>query len=327
MRMEICFMSVSKICLALLTSLTLLSAACEKKSDKVGLPEEKVLPKGAAEAPSAPAQPAAQTAAAPEGAVPSDGAVAVQPTPAEGGAAPAAAASEGVQVSFPGAVSSQRRSTLSFRVAGFIETINLKAGDSCKKGAVLAALDSRDYRLAVDMAKSQLDLAKAAADNASAEFKREKELQAQNASSGTNFDRLKAQFENASANQKLAELRLVQAQQALGDTRLVAPYDCVISKQLTNVGQNVKSGDAAYEVYDVTDIEVSFNVPERMAGKLKLGEKIQVRIPATGFEGALDILRIVTVVDDKTRTFQVVAKAPQKDPRIVPGLYAEGIVR
>ncbi|RZA25425.1 MAG: hypothetical protein EOP10_06925, partial [Proteobacteria bacterium] len=87
-------MSVSKICLALLTSLSLLSAACEKKSDKVGLPEEKVLPKAAAEAQPAPAQPAAAAAAAPEGSVPSDGAVAVQASPAEGGTAPAAAAAE-----------------------------------------------------------------------------------------------------------------------------------------------------------------------------------------------------------------------------------------
>jgi RND family efflux transporter MFP subunit len=321
-------MSVSKICLALLTSLSLVSAACEKKSEKVALPEEKVLAKGSTEAkPAEAAEGSAPGVPAAEGAQASEGAVAVQTAFAEGAAAPAAAAGEGVQVSFPGAVSSQRRSTLSFRVGGFIETIKLKAGDSCKKGAVLATLDSRDYKLAVDMARAQLELAKAAAENSLSEFKREKELQAQNASSGTTFDRLKAQNENAMANQKLAELKLVQAQQALSDTRLVAPYDCVISKQLTNVGQNVKSGDGAYEVYDVTDIEVSFNVPERMAGKLKLGEKLQVRIPATGFEGALEILRIVTVVDDKTRTFQVVAKAPQNDARVVPGLYAEGIVR
>lgn len=311
-------MNVTKICLALLTSLSLLAAACEKKSDKTSLPSEDVLKKSG-EAVAAPApEPSREVPAAAE---------AAPQQVVEGQAAAPVPANEGVQVSFPGAVNSQRRSTLSFRVGGFVETIKLKAGDSCKKGAVLATLDSRDYRLNVDMAKAQVDLAKAAADNSAAEFKREQELKAQNASSESNFDKLKAQNENAAANYKLAQLRLTQAEQALGDTRLVAPYDCVISKQLTNVGQNVKGGDAAYEIYDVTDIEVSFNVPERMAGKLKLGEKIQVRIPATGFEGALDILRIVTVVDDKTRTFQVVAKAPQNDARVVPGLYAEGIVR
>ena len=322
-------MQASKYSLSLFTALSLLASACEKKSEKASLPEKNVLSQAAAQPVQEPAQKNADaepqaTTPAPQAAA-ADGSIQVQKA-VEGASAPQATDGN-VQVSFPGAVSSQRRSNLSFRVGGFVESIKLKAGDSCKKGAVLATLDSRDFRLAVDMAKSQLDLAKAAADNASAEFKREQELRAQNASSESNFDRLKAQNENASANQKLAELKLLQAQQALGDTRLLAPYDCVISKQLTNVGQNVRSGDAAYEVYDVTDIEVSFNVPERMAGKLKIGEKLQVRIPATGFEGALDILRIVTVVDDKTRTFQVVAKAPQNDSRVVPGLYAEGIVR
>lgn len=329
-------MHVSKIGLLLLTSFSLVSAnvACEKKSDKASLPKEDVLNKAAP----APAPATAETAAPATESAPASGTAPQEVASAQVDGAPAAAqnvegagaaAAQGdnVQVSFPGAVNSQRRSTLSFRVGGFIDSIKLKAGETCKKGAVLATLDARDYRLAVDMAKSQLDLATAAAENASAEFKREQELQAQNASSGSNFDRLKAQNDNAAANRKLAELRLVQAQQALGDTRLVAPYDCVISKQLTNVGQNVKPGDPAYEIYDVTDIELSFNVPERMAGKLKLGEKLKVRIPATGYEGLLDILRIVTVVDDKTRTFQVVAKAPTNDPRVVPGLYAEGIVR
>lgn len=308
-------MEVSKISQMILSLSLLTALACEKKADKVSLPSENVLnakPAEAAKAEPPAAAPVADANAAPQQLVEGAGAAPVD---------------DSVQISFPGAVASQRRANLSFRVGGYVETIKLKIGDTCKKGSVLATLDDRDYKLNVDMAKAQVDLAKAAADNAIAEFKREEELKAQNASSDSNFDKLKAANQNAIANYKLAQLRHTQAEQALGDTKLVAPYDCVISKQLTNVGQAVKPGDAAYDVYDVSDIEVSFNVPERMAGKIKLGEKIHVRIPATGFEGNLEILRVVTVVDDKTRTFQVVAKAPQNDERIVPGLYAEGIVR
>ncbi|MBC7530787.1 MAG: efflux RND transporter periplasmic adaptor subunit [Oligoflexus sp.] len=323
-------MQASRMYFASLISLSLLASACEKKEKKVSLPEKSVLSDKApadtaakgAEATPAPAANGEAMAATGLAAVP------IADKPAEG--APAAAAptaGDQVQLSFPGAVSSQRRSTLSFRVPGFIESIKLKAGNSCKKGSVLATIDSRDYKLAVNIAKSNLDVAKSNARNAEAEYKREGELKAQNASSESVYDRLKATYENSKANTELAQFNLTKAEQALGDTRLLAPYDCVISKQLSNVGESVKAGDGAFEVYDVTDIEVSFNVPERMAGRLKLGEKIDVRIPATGFQGSLDIVRIVAVVDDKTRTFQIVAKAPQGDVRVVPGLYAEGIVR
>lgn len=325
-------MQVSRLYFASLISLSLLASACEKKEAKASLPENSVL---ADKAP-APAPAAAATSPAESVALAAPSAAAEQTTAAGGvpitpktEAVPVAAPSPGeqVQLSFPGAVSSQRRSTLSFRVPGFIDSIKLKAGNSCKKGSVLATIDARDYKLALNIAKSNLELAQVAARNADAEFKREGELKAQNASSESVYDRLKASYENAKANVELAGFNVTKAEQALGDTRLIAPYDCVISKQLSNVGESVKAGDGAFEVYDVTDIEVSFNVPERMAGRLKLGEKVDVRIPATGFQGSLDIIRIVAVVDDKTRTFQIVAKAPQGDLRVVPGLYAEGIVR
>jgi RND family efflux transporter MFP subunit len=326
------FMQVSRIYAASLISLSLLSTACEKKDGKASLPEKAVLSGEQAPA-AAPAQPAPDAAAAAATPVPNaatDGQQAVSdaggvPITAKPEVAPTAG--EKLQLSFPGAVASQRRSNLSFRVGGFIESIKLKAGNACKKGSVLATLDARDYKIAVDLAKSNLDLAKSAANNAEAEFKREGELKAQNASSESVYDRTKATNDNAKAQLEIARLNLTKAEQALGDTRLLAPYDCVIAKQLTNVGESVKAGDQAFEVYDVTDIEVSFNVPERMAGQLKLGEKIDVRIPATGYQGSLDIVRIVAVVDDKTRTFQIVAKAPKGDARVVPGLYAEGVIR
>lgn len=325
-------MQVSRIYAASLISLSLLSAACEKKDDKASLPEKAVLSGEQAPAAAAPAPDAAAAAATP---VPNAAAPTGQEAVSDAGGVPITpktevagpSSGEKVQLSFPGAVASQRRSNLSFRVGGFIETIKLKAGNACKKGSVLATLDARDYKIAVDLAKSNLDLAKSAANNAESEFKREGELKAQNASSESVYDRSKATSDNAKAQLEIAKLNLTKAEQALGDTRLLAPYDCVIAKQLTNVGESVKAGDQAFEVYDVTDIEVSFNVPERMAGQLKLGEKIDVRIPATGYQGSLDIVRIVAVVDDKTRTFQIVAKAPQGDARVVPGLYAEGVIR
>lgn len=333
-------MQKTRYALPLAISLSLL-AACTKNDGKgkASLPEKPVAPKEASaastEAPSADAAPAnseapqetgtalAATPPAAEGTAPA----AQETAPAAAPTAPAPAKEESMLLTVTGAVASEKRSSLSFRVGGFISQIRLKAGNDCKKGDVLATLDSRDNKLALDIAQSNREAAKVALDNAKAEFDREEELKAQNASTASAYDRLKTTYENARVNLKMAELKVVQAEQALGDTKLVAPYNCVISKQLKNVGESVKSGDTVYEVYDVTDIEVSFNVPERMAGKLKVGDSLEVRIPSSGFTGKLPIIRLVSVVDDKTRTFQVVTKPPQDDARVVPGFYAEAVIR
>jgi multidrug resistance efflux pump len=140
------------------------------------------------------------------------------------------------------------------------------------------------------------------------------------------FDKLKAGYDNARLNLQIAELNLTKADQALQDTKLVAPYNCVITKQLKFLGENVPSGTAVFEIYDTTDIELDFAVPERLAGKLKVGDPIQVSIPATGYAGSVEIVRLVPVVEQSSRTFRIIVRAPQ-DERVVPGLYAEAVLR
>jgi RND family efflux transporter MFP subunit len=308
--------------LPLAVSLSLL-LACTEKEEKANLPEKAPV-QAAAPAATATAPAAQETPAAAEGQTPAAAAPAGDPEAQKLASTPK---EEQMLLTVTGAVASEKRTALSFRVAGFISEIRLKAGSDCKKGDVLATLDSRDNKLALEIAESTEESAKVALNNAKSEFDREVELKNQNASTASAFDRLKTSYDNARVNLKMAELKVTQARQALGDTKLVAPYNCVISKQMKNVGESVKSGDAVYEVYDVSDIEVTFNVPERMAGKLKVGDTLDVRIPSSGFSGKLPIIRLVAVVDDKTRTFQVVTRPPQDDQRVVPGFYAEGIIR
>ncbi len=305
----------------------LLLLACTKS--KVDLPAAQPVTQPAAPSSAAPAEQAA-TPSTPALGVQPAGALA-EPTPAavaqtEASAAAAAQTAKADEIAntrISGEVASQTKSQLSFRVGGFIQELKVKTGASCKKGEVLAVLDSRDYRLSLDMARSQKEMAKVALGNAQSEFQREVELKKENVSTESMFDKIKAGFDRAKLDLQMAELKQTQAEQALQDNRLVAPYDCVVTKQLRNIGESVKPGDAVYELYDTSDVELNFAVPERLAGKIKVGDKLKVSIPATGFSGQLEVIRLVPVVEQASRTFRVIAKAPEQDQRVVPGLYAE----
>ena len=299
----------------LVLSLLVLSA-CTKKEEKASLPDKPVVTAASAqaEAPAtaAPSEMTGEPAAAPTAAAPAAA------TPAPGQAMT-------VETRLSGEVSSQRKASLAFRVTGFIQEIKSKPGDPCKKGQVLATLDDRDYRLAQDVARSKRDVARVALVNAKSEFDREEELRRQNVSTEAMYDKLKAAFDKARLDLQLAELELKKSEQAMADTKLLAPYDCVIAKQMKFVGENLQSGNAVFEVYDTTDAELSFAVPERLAGKIKVGDTLKVTIASTGFTGSVPIIRLVPVVEGSSRTFRVIAQAPS-DPRIVPGLYAEAIL-
>jgi RND family efflux transporter MFP subunit len=286
--------------------------------------------------PAAPPKPAAATPA-PQAAPAGDAQAATAPVPAATASSPAAAqASAGaaapagsatpdgnVNTRLSGEVASQTKSQLSFRVGGFIQDLKVKTGMTCKKGDVLAVLDTRDYKLSLDMARSQKEMARVALGNAQSEFQREEELKKANVSTESMFDKLKTGFDKARLDLQMADLKLTQAEQAMQDTKLTAPYDCVVTKQLKNVGERVNPGDAVFELYNTSDVELTFQVPERLAGKIKVGDKLKVSIPATGFAGDLEVVRLVPVVEQASRTFRVIAKAPDQDQRVVPGLYAE----
>lgn len=301
----------------------LLLLGCTK--NKVDLPATPPKPAAATPAPTAESAPAGDAQAATPPAPAANPTAPAADTTAPGTPAPAAAASAdgSVNTRLSGEVASQTKSQLSFRVSGFIQDLKFKTGMPCKKGDVLAVLDTRDYKLSLDMARSQKEMARVALKNAQSEFEREEELKKANVSTESMFDKLKTGYDKARLDLQMADLKLTQAEQAMQDTKLSAPYDCIVTKQLRNVGERVNPGDAVFELYATTDVELNFQVPERMAGRIKVGDKLKVSIPATGFSGDLEVIRLVPVVEQASRTFRVIAKAPEQDQRVVPGLYAE----
>jgi RND family efflux transporter MFP subunit len=286
----------------------------------------KAAPQAASEAGAqAAGEAAAQTAASAPAAAPAANAAApatdAQTTVAAAPATPAAT----VEYRLTGEVTSVRKSQLAFRVSGFIQKASARPGDALKKGDALATLDERDFVLRLELARARRDSAKVAAEDADKEFRREQELKSANASTATSYDKIKAAFDQSKIALKLAELDLQTAENALKDTKLLAPYDCVVSNQLHYDGEAVQTTPvtAVYEVYDTAEPEVTLSAPERLISKIKVGGKLDVVIPSAGIEGVAQVTRIVPVVSDRTRTFQVTAKLATPSKVAVAGAYAE----
>jgi len=140
------------------------------------------------------------------------------------------------------------------------------------------------------------------------------------------FDRMKASFDQASLALKLAEIDLAVAELAMKDTRLLAPYDCVIATQMKHEGEHVDSGTAVFEIYDTAEPEITLSAPERMVNLLTVGRQLTISVPSAGFIGKGEIVRFVPVISQKTRTFSITAKFLQYNPKVLPGSYTEATV-
>ena len=267
-----------------------------------------------------------------------NGAVAAQPTPEAATKVAEPAASEtpapvgqppqqpAAEYRLTGQIAAVRRAQLGFRVSGYIKSVSVRPGSAAKAGEVLAALDDRDFILRVELAKVRRDNAKVQLAEAEKELKRELQLQKDNASTAMTFDKVKSGTDQARLGLQMAELDLQMATDALKDTKLTAPYDCVVVEQLKYEGEGVQPVPPApvLEIYDQAEPEISLSAPERLMGKIKLGDSISVSVPSGNFTGKATVTRIVPVINDKTRTFTVFGKFQNFDKKVVAGSYAEG---
>lgn len=308
-------------------SLLVTAAACTgKHEDKASLPEKPGEKAGETAAPDQVAGSASPTASGEGSSAPS----AVAPQKAAEAPPPALPpAPQEVTLRLTGQVTSVRSSKIGFKVGGFLKEIMAKSGQAVKKGDVLATLEDEDFKLRLEIAQARREQARVQYDAAKKELDREKQLKAENASTATVFEQRQTAFDSARMGLRLAELDVTQNDRNLADTKLKAPYDCVVREQLKFEGENVPSAPAATPVFDVVDTgapEITFEAPELMLGKLKVGATLNVQVPSGGYSGKAEIVRVVPVISEKTRTFRVIAKLPAANQKVAPGSFAEAKV-
>jgi RND family efflux transporter MFP subunit len=111
-------------------------------------------------------------------------------------------------------------SQLGFRVAGKIVRRQAGIGQRVKPGDVLAQLDARDYQLAAEAARAQVNAARTNRDLAAADFKRYEALRQQGFISGAELERREATLKAAQAQLEQAQAQLAtQGNQASWPTR------------------------------------------------------------------------------------------------------------
>lgn len=200
---------------------------------------------------------------------------------------------------FPGTVKAGRHAELAFEVPGRIEQLPANEGQAVREGDLLAALDPRDFRSALDA-----ELAKAEA--ARAEYERTRTLFEKNVTSKQQLDAKKRNYE-------VARTGVERARKAVEDTRLVAPFDGVVARIDAENFENVQAKQRVLIIENDAVFEVEADIPEqdaaRMPPDLSLDERTlrgrpEIRVsalPDRTFPARLT--EFATTADPLTRTF------------------------
>jgi RND family efflux transporter MFP subunit len=194
-------------------------------------------------------------------------------------------------------------------------------------GETLALLDDTDYRLAADRARAALAVAEA--NRAHAQTEKERADSLLKTGGITDRDHLSAQVAlqvgEASLSQARAELAI--AGQQLSRTRVASPFAGRVARRFPDPGAMLAGGAPLFTLVDDSVLEFDAPVASRDLARVKVGATAQLTVdalPGARIDGRL--ARIEPLVDERSRSFQVVVEIPGRDG-LVGGLFARATVR
>ncbi|MEQ8667236.1 MAG: efflux RND transporter periplasmic adaptor subunit [Rhodospirillales bacterium] len=190
---------------------------------------------------------------------------------------------------------------------GEIIELAVAAGDAVAKDDVILRLDNRNAVLAVELARTHLSDAESA-------LERTRALRRSNVKSDANVRDDETALERA-------RLELRQAQVALADRTLRAPFAGVVGIPKVEAGDRVTTDTAIATLDDRSALLVEFEVAERYFSRLSLGMPIRARTPSFPdrlIEG--QIAHIDSRIDPVARTALVRASFPNPDDTLRPGM-------
>jgi RND family efflux transporter MFP subunit len=218
-----------------------------------------------------------------------------------------------LSVTAAGQAEAWRRTRLTAEVSGRIDRVPVRESQRVASGAVVVAVDPIDYELALQEAQARK--ARAEADY------RERTLFDQTLEPEIRAERELAARIRSGLDE--VELGLRKAQLDLERTRVRTPFAGRVASLHVVPGQLVRAGDELMTLVDLDPIKVQVQVLEGELAHIHPGARAQVRFsafPDQAFTGTVETIN--PLVDEQTRTARVTILVPNRDGRILPGMYA-----
>ncbi|MBE7942562.1 efflux RND transporter periplasmic adaptor subunit [Ramlibacter aquaticus] len=183
----------------------------------------------------------------------------------------------------PGRIEAQSRAPIYARVPGYLKRWTVDIGTPVKAGQLLAEIETPDLDQQLAQARAELGTARANAALSETTAKRWQALLQRDAVSRQEADEKAADLAARQAAVRALEAN-VQRYEALKQfTRLVAPFDGVVTARNTDVGALINVGGAPgselFVVSDLRKLRVYVNVPQTYTAAIRTGTQARVSVP------------------------------------------------
>ena len=242
-----------------------------------------------------------------------------------------------------GYVTPQRRATVAAKITGRVTGVYFEEGMHVHQGFVLASLDDSDLQKALASAKADRDATEASiADlevqlkNANIQLHRAQELltagvQTQEALDNARMaaDSLKAKIALAKEQVTASDSRILEAQQAVDNCTIRAPFDGIIVSKDAQVGEMVSPNSAGggftrtgiATIVDMNSNEIEVDVNENYIARVLPGQDVTAVLDAyPDWQIPCRVHMIIPTADRQKATVKVRIQFKKLDPKILPDM-------
>jgi len=255
-----------------------------------------------------------------------------------------------IPVSADGTIRTPLAGEVRAKVGGELDKVYVRDGDTVKRGQLLAQIDPREYTLALEESRLRYlgALGQAAADadttgsnaQAGADFEQQRDelegLQRKGGLSRDEYHERLVEMEMRALQQGvyrremfehrtgLAEARIDEerAHLNLDHTRITAPFSGMVEGVAVVEGGIVAAGSLVCRVVNNEHLEASVRVLEADLGDLREGRPALVMVPATNDTIHAQVDVISPLLDEASRTCQVLIRFDNPQGRLRAGMFA-----
>jgi HlyD family secretion protein len=242
-----------------------------------------------------------------------------------------------------GYVTPRRRATIAAKITGRVTGVFFDEGTRVSEGQLLATLDDSDVQKTLNAAKADRDSAQAGiADlqvqlkNARTQLHRADQLQKAGVQTQEqldialmNADSLQAKIDLAKAQVAASQSRILEAQQAVDNCTIKAPFAGIVVSKDAQVGEMVSPVSAGggftrtgiATIVDMKSNEIEVDVNESYIARVKDGQHVTAILDAyPDWEIPSHVRTIIPTADRQKATVKVRISFDKLDPRILPDM-------
>ena len=226
-------------------------------------------------------------------------------------------------VPITGSVMAPQDASLSAQAAGTLTEI-AESGTRLAEGDVVARLDDRLIRAALEQARASLSSAKSQARLAEETFRRQEPLYQDSIISALEYENVLTQRNQALSVLAQAEAAVAQAEQQLENTLVRAPFPGVIEERFAERGEQLMPGTPVARIVNTRVLKVVAGVPETFAADIRTGTPVDLSFRAYSEGDRTETVSFVgSVINPQNRTFQIEINIDNPSGILKPAMIAD----